>query len=92
VVQTIATLQAALATVGEPATGCQRESDRQIIATLRKVGHRCTTMRLLEEMEQGRLNPAVSTIKKRLAELVKVGRLTKAPGSKPPGYGLPEWE
>jgi hypothetical protein len=69
----------------------ERESDREIIETLRAVGHRLTTGGLLREMTKLELNPADSTVKKRLAELVKDGRLTNDPKAKPRGYGLPEW-
>jgi hypothetical protein len=76
-----------LAEVGPP----DRDSDRQIIDTLRAIGHRLTTAKLLREMSNRGLNPSESTIKKRLAVLTKSHRLTNDPKAKPRGYGLPEW-
>jgi hypothetical protein len=76
-------------------TGAQEPSrwkvDERIIETLRGVGHRLTTTKLLGEMEPPEWTPSESTAKKRLATLVKAKRLTNDPKSKPPGYGLPEW-
>jgi hypothetical protein len=69
----------------------EREPDRQIIETLRAVGHRLTTKKLLAKMSDRKLNPAESTVKKRLAEMVKNRRLTNDPKARPRGYGLPEW-
>jgi hypothetical protein len=74
-----------------PASPVERESDRQIIETLRAVGHRLTTTELIDEMAQRGLNPSDSTVKKRLAAMVKNGQLTNDPKAKPRGYGLPEW-
>jgi hypothetical protein len=37
------------------------------------------------------LEPSESTVKKRLAQLVKDRRLTNDPKARPKGYGLPEW-
>jgi hypothetical protein len=93
--QAIAALQGAVSAKPEAAgkTGIpvQWEVDRQIIETLRAVSHRCTTKALLAVMGKRGLNPSDSTVKKRLAEMVKDRRLTKNPRAKPPGYGLPEW-
>jgi hypothetical protein len=69
-----------------------RESDLQIIDTLRAVGHRLTTTKLLSAMTGRGLNPSESTVKKRLAGLVKGRRLTRDPKASPRGYGLPEWD
>jgi hypothetical protein len=69
----------------------ERESVREIIETLRDVGHRLTTTKLVKVMEKRGLNPAESTVKKRLAELVRTRRLDNDPKAKPRGYGLPEW-
>jgi len=69
----------------------QCESEREIVETLRAEGHRLTTSKLLSAMTRDGLNPSESTVKKRLTEMVKGGRLTKDPKAKPPGYGLPEW-
>jgi hypothetical protein len=69
----------------------QSEVDREIIETLRAVGHRLTTTKLLGEMSRRKLNPSASYVKKRLAELVKAGRVTNDPNAGPKGYGLPEW-
>jgi len=68
-----------------------RESERQIVETLRAVGHRLTTRKLLDEMSK-RGPTSESTVKKRLAEMVKTDRLDSDPKAKPPGYGLPEWD
>src|SRR5208337_4543229 len=87
----IKTFEAELSAVTVPATDVQRESDRQIITTLREVGRRCTTKKLLDEMTKRELNPAESTVKKRLAAMVTSGLLTNDAKAKPPGYGLPEW-
>jgi hypothetical protein len=65
--------------------------DQEIIDTLRSVRHRCTTMKLIDEMATRALDPSESTVKKRLAAMVKEHRLTKDPRAEPPGYGLPEW-
>ena len=78
--------------LGEWATRAKWEADCQIIETLRAVAHQCTTMALLGEMNDRGLNPSDSTVKKRLAEMAKHGRLTKDPKARPPGYGLPEWK
>jgi hypothetical protein len=67
-----------------------RESDRQIVETLRAVGQRLTTSQLLSEMSNRRLNPSESTIKKRLAELVRLKWLDNDPKARPKGYGLRE--
>jgi hypothetical protein len=67
------------------------EVDRQIIETLRAVGHRLTTDELLTEMSNRGLDPSDSTVKKRLTVLVKDRRLTNDPKARPRGYGLPEW-
>jgi hypothetical protein len=64
----------------------------RIIETLRHVGQRRTTTKLLGEMSKRGLKESDSTVKKRLAEMVKDQRLTKDPKANPPGYGLPEWE
>lgn len=69
-----------------------RESDRLIEKTLRTVGHRLTTTALIAEMEKLELNPSESTVKKRLAAMVKENRLDNKPKAKPKGYGLPEWD
>jgi hypothetical protein len=66
--------------------------DREIIETLRAVGRRLTTEGLLGEMSRRGLNPSGSTVKKRLAELVKGRRLNNDPKARPRGYGLPGWE
>jgi hypothetical protein len=65
--------------------------DREIIETLRAVGRRLTTGGLLGEMARRGLVPSEPYVKKRLAELVKGGRVTKDPKATPRGYGLPEW-
>jgi len=67
-----------------------RKFDRQIIETLKTVGHRLTTTKLNAEMNK-REWTSDSTLKKRLAELVKDGRLNNDPRARPRGYGLPEW-
>jgi hypothetical protein len=67
------------------------EVDPQIIETLRAVGRRLTTEGLLTKMSDRGLHPSVSTVKKRLAYLVKAGRLTKDSKARPRGYGLPQW-
>lgn len=87
----IKNFEAELSAVTVPATGVQRESDRKIVETLREVGRRCTTQKLLSEMTMRKLDPAESTVKKRLAAMVESGLLTKDANAKPPGYGLPEW-
>jgi hypothetical protein len=89
--QRIGEIEAALCTVGKPTADVQRNSDREIVETLRAVGHRLSTEKLLDAMDKRRLNPSPSTVKKRLAAMVKDERLTKDPKSRPRGYGLPEW-
>jgi hypothetical protein len=69
----------------------QHKSDQEILETLRGVGHRLTTNRLIDAMSERGLNPAESTVKKRLAEMVRDGLLTNDPTVNPRGYGLPEW-
>jgi hypothetical protein len=69
----------------------ERESDGQICDALRAIGHRLTTSELLSVMNQSSMNPSESTVKKRLATMVKEGRLTNDPKARPRGYGLPEW-
>jgi hypothetical protein len=69
-----------------------RESDRLIEKTLRTVGHRLTTTELIAEMDKLGLNPSESTVKKRLAAMVKEKRLDNEPKARPRGYGLPEWD
>jgi hypothetical protein len=69
------------------------EVDRQIIETLRAVGHRLTTDDLLAEAANRGLILSEHTVKRRLAALVRDKRLTsggRGRGSK--GYGLPDWE
>jgi hypothetical protein len=66
-------------------------TDRQILDTLRDVGHRLMTGELLAEMASCELKPSRSTVTKRLALMVKSGRLTKDPKARPRGYGLPGW-
>jgi hypothetical protein len=73
------------------------ECDRQIIDTLRAVGHRLTTTELLSKMEnryveKRQSKPSESTVKKRLAVMTKDGRLDNDPKAKPRGYGLSEWD
>jgi hypothetical protein len=78
--------------LGSIVTGhTERKSDREILETLKAVGRRLTTRKLLAEMGQRGLFPAESTVKKRLAELVKGQRLINDPHARPRGYGLPEW-
>jgi hypothetical protein len=74
---------------GEDALG--RQSDREILETLRAVGHRLTTGALLAEMARRGLQSSLSTVKKRLAALVTNGTLEKDAKARPRGYGLPEW-
>jgi hypothetical protein len=69
----------------------ERKCDRQIIETLRAVGHRLTTSKVLSAMEKRGSIPSESTVKKRLAVMAGDGRLTKDPNANPKGYGLPEW-
>jgi hypothetical protein len=76
---------------GSKADAHERDSDREIVDTLRAVGHRLTTSRLLKEMNDRKMNPSESTVKKRLAEMIKDRRLNNDPKTKPKGYGLPEW-
>jgi hypothetical protein len=83
--------EASLKTSQAKTTPLERKPDRQIIETLRAVGHRLTTTQLLEEMSKRELHPAESTIKKRLAVMTGDGRLNNDPKAKPRGYGLPEW-
>ena len=77
--------------LGESATQVERDADRDIIETLRAIARRCTTTALLTQMNDRGLVAADSTVKKRLAEMIKDGRLTKDPKARRPGYGLPEW-
>ena len=91
-IEEIETLMSAEQSIGGPVIPTHRESECQIVSTLRDVGHRCTTTELIREMDKRKLHPSDSTVKKRLAEMVKEGRLDKDPKAKPPGYGLPEWK
>jgi hypothetical protein len=65
--------------------------DRQVQETLQSVGHRLTTSKLLYEMERRRIPVDESSLKKRLAAMVKANRLTNDPKARPRGYGLPDW-
>jgi hypothetical protein len=65
--------------------------DRQILETIRSVGHRLTTHALLAEMERRGCQPSEPYVKKRCSALVKGGRLTNERAARPPGYGLAEW-
>ena len=67
------------------------EADRQILDTLKRVGHRLTTPAMRSEMEKRYGDVSESTVKKRLATLVRRGKLTTVRKTKPSGYGLPEW-
>jgi hypothetical protein len=66
-------------------------ADQEIVETLRSVGHRLTTIPLIEAMQKRGLIPSESTVKKRLAVMVDDGRLDNDPHGRPRGYGLPEW-
>jgi hypothetical protein len=87
----ISELESLLAARRQSLPSSRPGSDREIIDTLRSVGYRCTTKKLLQEMTNRRLNPSDSTIKKRLAGLVQDGVLDKDAKAVPPGYGLLEW-
>jgi hypothetical protein len=65
--------------------------DRQILETVRAVGHRLTTHALLAEMERRGYPASEPYVKKRLSALVKGGWLDKDRAARPPGYGLAEW-
>jgi hypothetical protein len=69
----------------------EREIDNQIFEALRHKGHRLTTLKLLKAMEEVGGATSESTLKKRLAQLVKAKRLDNSPKAKPRGYGLPKW-
>jgi hypothetical protein len=72
-------------------TSASTKSECEILKTLRAIGHRLTTKLLIDAMAAIELNPSESTVKKRLAAMMKEGRLDNDPKTKPPGYGLPEW-
>ena len=76
-IEKIETVMSAEQTIGGPVTPTHRESECQIVSTLRDVGHRCTTTELIREMDKRKLQPSDSTVKKRLAEMVKERRLDK---------------
>jgi hypothetical protein len=65
--------------------------DRQIVETLRAVGHRMVTMKLYHEMDRPNRVVSLPTLKKRLAALVRDGWLDNKQKARPKGYGLPEW-
>ena len=66
--------------------------DVEICETLKAVGHRLTTIELLSEMSVRYSAVSDSTVKKRLAEMVRDKRLTNDPKARPRGYGLREWD
>jgi hypothetical protein len=73
-----------------PPAASNWEADDQIIQTLRKAGERLTTAQLHYAMEELGFEASLSTIKLRLAAMVRNKTLTNDPRAKPPGYGLPE--
>jgi hypothetical protein len=75
----------------DPPTPIKSDTDRQIVETLRSVGCRLSTTRLISEMAKRGSNPSEQYIKKRLSAMVKTGQLDNDSKAKPRGYGLPEW-
>jgi hypothetical protein len=67
--------------------GCSRE----IMATIREVGHRLTTPGILREMIARGYEWSESTIKHTLSSLVDNGALDNRQDTNPKGYRLPEW-
>jgi hypothetical protein len=86
-----ATSAAPPSALSRDSTLTELDSDRVILETLRAVGHRVTTSELLTEMTKRDLSPSDSTVKKRLAQMVKDRRVDNKPKAKPKGYGLPGW-
>lgn len=70
-----------------PLAGCPRE----IIDTLREVGHRLTSTQLAAEMSRRGLDRSETAIKNAAGTMVDMGALTNDPAANPRGYGLPEW-
>jgi hypothetical protein len=62
-----------------------------IVETIRRVGHRLTTLKVLEAMTEGIITGESAT-KAALASLCRHGILTNIQSVDPPGYGLPEWD
>ena len=67
------------------------KDEQDIMDLLRSVGHRLTTMQLLDEFNRRNNPKAGSTLKAKLSSLVKRRILTTSHLHKPGGYGLPEW-
>jgi hypothetical protein len=78
-------------TLPRKAEASRWEVDSRIIDTLKLVNCRLTTTQLQQEMKRRGLVVSPSTIKKRLAAMVKERRLISDLKANPPGYGLPEW-
>lgn len=66
-------------------------SQKAVMSTLREVGERMTTTRLLEAMGRAGHDFADSTVKNALSILVTTRRIDNRQDTSPRGYGLPEW-
>jgi hypothetical protein len=66
--------------------------DDRILETLKTVGRRLSTTKLISAMNARGRRVSVSTVKKRLALMVREKRLTNDTKAKPRGYGLREWD
>jgi len=81
------TLPAAPPPVRHDASTCRQD----IISVLRSAGHRLTTSQILNALDKRYMTWGESTVKAKLAEMVRDGTLTNDPNARPQGYGLPEW-
>ena len=66
--------------------------EQEIVELLIRVGHRPTTTQILDEFYRAGKVKGESTIKGKLAQLTKRRVLVNRTDTKPPGYGLPEWD
>ncbi|MHB0955905.1 MAG: hypothetical protein ACYC0X_05930 [Pirellulaceae bacterium] len=67
------------------------ESQQDIVALLRRTGHRLTTQGIFDGLADANLLSSEGMTKQALATLVRFGVLTNSQKVSPPGYGLPEW-
>lgn len=74
-----------------PGTSVFQGCPREIIDTLREVGHRLTATHLLAEMERRGYGRSDTAIKTAAGTMVDMGALTNETSANPRGYGLPEW-
>lgn len=59
---------------------------------LEDAGQRLTTMQILAALDRAGKLWGESTVKRKLAEMVRDGQLTNEKERRPRGYGLPQWQ